>query len=47
MAEIIWKMSVPTTALFQGVKFSMLLGRKCSLEYFYEGEEDYSAILKL
>jgi len=46
MAEIIWKTSVPSTAFYQAVKFSMLLRRKCSLEYFYEGEEDYLAIFE-
>ncbi len=46
MAEIIWKMSVPSTALFQSPKFSKCLGRKCSLEYSYEGEEDFSAIFE-
>ena len=46
MAEIIWKMSVPSTALFQSAKFSMLLGRKCSLEYYYEAEEDFSVIFE-
>jgi len=46
MAETIWKMSVPSTALFQSAKFSMLLGRKCSLEYSYEAEEDFSVIFE-
>ena len=46
MAEIIWETSVPSTAFLQEAKFSKLLGRKCSLEYSYEGEdkENYSVI---
>ncbi len=46
MTEIMWKTSVPSTAFLRDAKFSMLAKRKCSLEYFYEGEEDYSAIMK-
>ncbi len=46
MAEIIWKTSVPSTAFFQGVKFSILLGRKCLLEYSYEGKEDFLVIFE-
>jgi hypothetical protein len=47
MAEIIWKMSIPSTTLLEGVKFSMLLGRKCSLEYSYEGEENFSSVFEI
>lgn len=46
MAEIIWKMSVPSTSLFQSAKFSTCLGRKCSLEYSFEGEEDFSVVFE-
>ncbi len=46
MAKIIWKISVCSTAFLNGVKFSELLGRKCSLEYSYEGAEDFSAIFE-
>lgn len=46
MNEIVWETSVPSTAFFKDVKFSMLLGRKCSLEYSYEGEEDNSVIFE-
>ncbi len=46
MAEIIWKISVTSTAFLKGVKFLMLLGRKCSLEYAYEGEKDHFIIFE-
>lgn len=46
MAETIWKMSVPSTALLEDAKFSQLPKRKCSLEYSYEGEEDFSIIFE-
>jgi hypothetical protein len=46
MTEIIWKTSVPSTAFLEGVKFTKLLGRECSLEYFYEGEEDNSVVFE-
>lgn len=44
MAEIVWKTTTPSTAFHKGVVFSKLSGRKCSLEYSYEGEEDSSVI---
>jgi hypothetical protein len=40
MTQIIWKTPVPSTAFFQGVNFTMLLGRKVSLEYSYEDKDD-------
>jgi hypothetical protein len=44
MAEIIYTLPVPSTAFLQGVKFSRLLGRNCSLEYSYECDEGFSVI---
>ena len=38
MAEII--------AILKEIKFSMLTGRKCSLDYSYESEEDFSVIFE-
>jgi hypothetical protein len=46
MTEIIWETSISSTAFLNDVKFIMLAGRKCMLEYFYEGEEDYSEVLE-
>ena len=46
MAEIIWKMPVPSTALLRDAKFSKLPKRKCLIEYFYEGEDDRSVIFE-
>ena len=46
MAEIVWKISVPSTAFLKGVIFSTLSGRKCVLEYSYESEENFSVIFE-
>jgi hypothetical protein len=42
MAEVIWKIPVPSTALLEEAKFTKLQRRKCSLEYSYESEKDDS-----
>ena len=46
MVSTVYTIPVPSTAFLEDVKFSKLLGRKCSLKYSYEGEEDYSVIFE-
>lgn len=44
MSQTIFTIPVPSTAFLDQAKFAMLLGRKCSLSYSYEGNENYSVI---
>jgi len=46
MVSTVYTIPVASTAFLDDVKFSKLLGRKCSLKYSYEGEEDFSIILE-
>ena len=46
MVDIIWKTSVPSTAFLQEAKFLMLPKRKCTLEYSYEDEENFSVVFE-
>ena len=46
MVSAVYTIPVPSTAFFKGAEFSMLLGRKCSLKYSYEGVNEYSVIFE-
>jgi hypothetical protein len=47
MAEPLWTLPVPSTALFHGVVFQKLLGRTCSLSCDYEDEDEDDKVVSL
>jgi len=46
MTSVVYIIPVPSTAFLEDAEFLQLLGRKCSLKYYYEGEDDYSIIFE-
>jgi hypothetical protein len=47
MAQTVWKLPVPSTALLSGAAFHQLLGRTCALAGEYEDDDDNVVSLKM
>ena|SRR5882724_5792066 len=47
MAQTVWNLPVPSTALLSGAAFHQLLGRTCALAGEYEDDDDNVVSLKM